>query len=222
MSVVPSSINEKITYFENHLPVWGPNAAAIGLTVEQIAEINTLVTAAREAYNAAYSAREAAKSATQTQGDAVSAMDAYGGDLIKTIRAFAETENDPAVFATAQIPLPAPKTPLGPAPMPENLSAMLNNAGEIYLSWSATSRGRMGFVIERRTQEPGQAFGAWSLIGTATNKNFTDETLPVGLESAQYRVTAERPGGRSQPTEPIAVLFGTGGQSSGDGLRIAA
>ncbi|MEO1583585.1 MAG: hypothetical protein AAFR96_03305 [Planctomycetota bacterium] len=221
MSVIPSGKTDKISFFENHLAVWGTNAADIGLTSAQVTQIAALTNAARDAYNAAQAARNAALAATAAQDEAIDAMADYGSDLVKTIRAFAETESNPAVFATAQIPAPRPRTPLGPAPLPENLAAALTNAGEISLSWETTTRGRMAFVIERRTAEPGAAFGGWTLIGTSTTKNFLDETLPTGLESAQYRVYAERPGGRSQPTEPIAVLFGTGGQSGGE-LRIAA
>lgn len=222
MSIVPEGNATRITYFENHLAPWGQNAADIGLTLDQINRIAALTLAARDAYNAAIAAREASKAATQAQNDAIDVMAAFGGDLIKTIRAFAETSDDPGVFVTAQIPAPRPRTPLGPAPTPENLAANLTNDGAISLSWSAETAGRMAFVIERRTAEPGQAPGAWALIGTSTTKNFIDAALPTGLENAQYRVTAERPGGRSQPTEPIVVLFGTGGQSSGGDLRIAA
>jgi hypothetical protein len=221
MSVVPDTLAEKISFFENHLTVWASNAAAIGIDAAQATQIAGLTVQARNLYNAAQTARDAARAATQAQNDAVAAMASYGGDLIKTIRAFAETNEDPGVYATAQIPAPKPRTPLGPAPTPENLAATLTNAGTISLSWQTETAGRMGFVVERRTGAPGQAFGGWSLIGTSSTKNFIDETLPTGLESAQYRVFAERPGGRSQPTEPIVVLFGTGGQSQGE-LRIAA
>lgn len=223
MSVLPDTQSEKITFFENRLPVWAPAAADIGLTPAQIAELTNLTAAARNAYNAARAARAASKAATQTQNDAIDAMASLGADFVKTIRAYAETNADPAVYTTAQIPAPKTPAPLGPAPTPTDLSAAVTNTGAVQLTWNAETRGRVGFVIERRTTLPGQPVGQWTLIGTATNKNFLDELVPTGLENAQYRVTAERPGGRSQPTEPIVVLFGTGASSQGDtGLRIAA
>lgn len=222
MSIVPESIAESITFFENNLTAWASNAAAIGIEPTQATQIAGLTVQARSAFNAARAARVAARSATQIQAEAVEAMRTYGGDLIKTIKAFAETTDDPSVLSKAQLPTPKPRTPLGPAPTPERLTANLTNAGELSLSWEAEARGRLAFVVERRVAQPGQAFGGWTLIGTSTSKSFIDAGLPTGLESAQYRVFAERPGGRSQPTEPIVVLFGTGGQASGGELRIAA
>lgn len=223
MAVVPAGTPEKLAFFETRLPVWAADAEGIGLSAAQIAELTALTVAARNAYNAAITARAAARAATQAQNDAIGAMAGLGGDLVKTIRAFAQTTDDPAVFAAAQIPAPRPKTPLGPAPTPTNLTAELTNSGGIRLRWTASSRGRTGFVIERRLTRQGEIPGAWSLIGTSVAKSFTDNAVPTGLESAQYRVTAERPGGRSEPTEPIVVLFGTAAPSGDNGeLRIAA
>ncbi|MGP1273636.1 MAG: hypothetical protein ACTS22_09920 [Phycisphaerales bacterium] len=223
MSVLPETNSARISFFENHLPVWAPIAADIGLTPAQIATLTTLTADARNAYNAALAARDAAKAATQTQNDAIAAMTGLGADLVKTIRAYAQTTDDPGVYAAAQIPAPRTPAPLGPAPTPTDLTAAITNTGAVQLTWNAETRGRVGFVIERRTTLPGQPAGGWTLIGTATNKSFLDELVPTGLENAQYRVTAERPGGRSQPTEPIVVLFGTGApaQHPGD-LRLAA
>lgn len=226
MSVIPKSNTEKINFFENRLALWASNAATIGIDATQATQIAGLTVQARAAFDAAQIARNAAKSATIAQNEAIEAIDAmgaYGADLVKTIRAYAETNEDPAVYPAADLPLPKPRTPLGPAPTPESVSLALTNAGGISVSWKTETLGRMGFVIERRTAAPGQLPTAWSIIGTSSTKNFIDEAVPTGLETAQYRVFAERPGGRSQPTEAVSVFFGTASQSGAEGdLRIAA
>ncbi|HED52858.1 MAG TPA: fibronectin type III domain-containing protein [Phycisphaerales bacterium] len=216
MATVPNGINERISFYENHVNIWGPNAAAIGLNPADIASLVTLVQTARAAHTAALAARESAKAATLEQTNALKGMDTLGGDLIKTIRAFAETTQNPDVYATAQIPAPAAPTPMGPPETPTALSATITNAGEVELAWTASRAGGTTFAIERRTQTPGQPFGAWELLGSTPKKEFTDTAVPVGLESAQYRITADRTGGQSTPTEPVVVLFGSAsGQSAG-------
>ena len=223
MGIIPDGRTERINFFENRLTIWAQNAAAIGIDPTQATQIAGLTVQARTLFNAAQVARDNAKSATQAQNEAIDAMAAYGSDLIKTIKAYAETESDPGVYNTANLPLPKPRTPLGPAPTPENVTLRLTRAGTIAVGWDADTRGRMAFVVERRTRMPGELPTAWSIAGTTTTKSFIDETLPTGLESVEYRVLAERPGGRSEPTDPVTALFGTGGQTAGEAdLRIAA
>ncbi len=209
MRVVPVTNAAKIAFFETHLPAWEANPDTIGLTAEQVADLRASTTEARAAFNDAQQARDAAQAATLRQTQAVIKMAALGGGLIKTIRAFAETTDDRSVYAEAQIPLPRRGSPLGPAPTPTNLTFELRTDGAIELRWDAETKGRTAFIIERQTQRPGERLGPWRLIGTATAKTFTDAALPTGLECAVYRVTAERPGGRSEPTHGISVLFGT-------------
>ncbi|MEM9165624.1 MAG: fibronectin type III domain-containing protein [Planctomycetota bacterium] len=222
MRTVPVTNAAKISFFETHLPVWEPEPETIGLTPDQVDELAALTAEARDAFNDARAAREAAQAATLRQTQAVIRMAAFGGSLIKTIRAFAETTDNPGVFSQAQLPAPKGGAPLGPAPTPINLTATLTNDGAIALRWDAETAGRMGFIIERRTAKPGRASGPWALVGTSTAKRFNDDRVPAGLASLQYRVTAERPGGRSQPTEPLVVLFGSRSEASDNRMQIAA
>ncbi|MEO1716609.1 MAG: hypothetical protein AAFR76_05810 [Planctomycetota bacterium] len=222
MGVIPNGKAERISFFEIRLNDWAANAAAIGLDTSEATQIAGLTAQARAAFNAAQEARANALSATQTQDDAIDAMVAYGADLVKTIKAFAETNEDPGVYTTANIPQPRPRTPLGPAPQPQNVTLNLTTTGAISVAWQAETAGRMAFVIERQTMPVGGSFGDWSIIGTTTTKNFIDETVPAGLERAVYRITAERPGGRSEPSESATAYFGRTGLSGGGNLRIAA
>ncbi|MEL6796002.1 MAG: fibronectin type III domain-containing protein [Planctomycetota bacterium] len=217
MGVIPDDRIERINFFENRLNARAANAAAIGLSADEVTRIAQLTAFARDGFNAAQQAGIASRSATQAQDDAIDAMAAYGADLVKTIEAFAETSDDMSVYSTADIQLPGPRTPLGPVPMPANVSLTITTTGSISISWHAETRGRMAFVIERQTMPVGGRFRAWSIIGTTTTKNFVDETVPTGLERAVYRVTAERPGGRSQPSGTVTAYFGASGLTGGNG-----
>ncbi len=223
MGVVPQTINGKIQFFETHLPVWAKDPAAIGLTPAQILTMTNDVAQARADYDAAQAGRSTAKALTQAQNDSVSVMADFGGDLIKTIRAFAETTNDTGVYVLAEIPAPAPPTPLGPPATPTDLAANLNTAGEITLKWAGTRAGGTSFAIERSTT--GNT-GPWTLIGTSEERSFTDTVVPRGVDAVTYRVIASRAGGSSAPSASVAVLFGNsntaGESSSGEGLTLAA
>lgn len=233
MAIVPSGINAKISFFENHIDAWTTNADAIGLATAQLTQLTALITAARTAYNDALTARDAAKSATLVQRIAVDAMASLGGDMIKTVRAYAETNNNPSVFSLAQIPAPSEPSPLGPPASPTELSASITTAGTVVLRFAASKQGGTSFTVERSTVTPGGSPSAWVLIGVAEEKVFEDDGVPVGLASALYRVTARRSGGVSQPTAPVSVLFGstgaavdtgtgTGQAASGGDIKLAA
>lgn len=221
MGVIPQTVLGKIEFFEAHLPIWAQDPVSIGLTAPQIVALSTLVDAARAAYEAAQVLRDNARSGTLDQNLAVGAMFDLGADFVKTIRAFAQTNNDPSVYVAANIPAPAPNTPLGPPQTPKELTATLNTAGQITLKWGGTRAGGTSYAIERSTAGAG---GPWSLIGTSEERAFTDSAVPRGHDFVSYRVTASRSGGSSAPSAAVAVLFGTvgGESSSGEGLSLAA
>ena len=222
MRTVPVTNAAKITFFETHLPAWEANPATIGLTADQVADLRASTTEARAAFNDAQQARNAAQAATLRQTQAVIKMAALGGSLIKTIRAFAETTDDTSVYSDANIPRPRRGSPLGPAPTPTNLTFQPRTDGAIELRWHAETKGRTSFIIERQTFSPGQTESRFTLIGTSTARSFVDTNVPTGLERAVYRVTAERPGGRSEPTHGTTVFFGTQSQRNAARMQIAA
>jgi hypothetical protein len=227
MATVPNTLIGKIQFFEQHLPVWAVNPAAIGLTALQVADLTTLTASARASYDATAAARNTAKALTGQQTDDVATMYDLGADLIKTIRAFAQTTNDNAVYTAAQVPPPSPPSPLGPPETPKNLVGVINSAGEVVLDWDASLAGGTSFSIERSTVS---STGPWTLIGTSEESNFTDTVVPSGVEGISYRIIAARSGGTSVPTAPLTILFGntaagstaSGSAASGDGLTIAA
>ena len=226
MGTVPQSYIGKIEFFEAHLPIWSTDPAAIGLDAAQVATLATYTANARTEYDNLVAVRANARAATNTQKDTNDIMYNFGADLIKTIRAFAQTTNNDAVYNDAAIPPPSPPTPLGPPATPKNVNAQLNTAGEIVLTWDATREGGTSFIIERSTAS---ATGPWTMIGSVEAVDFTDTAVPTGLNSVSYRITANRSAGSSTPTAAVTVPFGNTGSSNssnstagGEDLTLAA
>jgi hypothetical protein len=214
MAVVPDKIAEKLSYFEQHLPVWAANTTTIGITSLQISDLAILVADARANFDSAIDARSVSRAATVAQNASIDAMVELGGDLIKTIRAFAETTNDITVFETAQVPPPSPPTPAGPPEQPTNLAAKLLTPFGLTISWNGSAAQGTYFNIWRKLN----AETVFSFVGTTKTKSLDDTSIPDGTTSANYYISAHR----DEQTVNSAIMtlqFGSGG---GAGLTLAA
>lgn len=222
MAIVPSKDLEAVQFFETHWPVWGAAPTVIGLTAAQVTVMEDRTKSARDAYTAQQAAKEAAKAATTTYRSAVSSMRSVGSDLISTIKAFAETTNNPNVYANAQIPPPAPPTP-APAPgQPNNFRALLTGTGAVEVSWKATNSAASGgvyFTVHRKLASE----SVYTLIGNVGAKKYVDSTIPQGSGGATYIVQGFRGLDAGLPSDGFAIQFGVGGNGvAGNTLKIAA
>ncbi|MBY0310481.1 MAG: hypothetical protein K2W85_00270 [Phycisphaerales bacterium] len=204
MPVVPSTRIEKVEFYEAHNPTWATNAANIGVTPAQVTNLTSLTKAARDAFNAQKTAQDAAKAATQRFYNTVRDMQSLGGDLIKNIKAYADTTNNPNVYVLANVPEPAAPTPAGPPVAPTDLSAVMNSDGTMRLTWKGSIAQRQFFSIWR--QLPSQSMPLQ--IGAVAAKDFTDVTVPRGLTQVVYSVRAHRDSAVSTPTDNLVVYFG--------------
>jgi hypothetical protein len=205
MSVVPRPIGEKLSFFEQHLPVWTKGPASIGLTADQLAALSVLVGQAREKVDEVNDLRSRSRAATNSQSVAIGAMGELGGDLIKTIRAFAETNNDPNVFGAAQIPLPSPPTPSGPPEQPGLLEAQLLSPFGLRISWKGSAARGTYFNVWRKLG--GET--SFSFVGTAKTRSLDDLTIPAGSASVSYFVAAHR-AALTTNSSALEVRFGSG------------
>ncbi|MGP1272519.1 MAG: hypothetical protein ACTS22_04230 [Phycisphaerales bacterium] len=223
--IIPSTLVAKIEFFEQRLPDWAADPAAIGLTAAQISDLITRTAAARQAYNAAQQIRQESRNATAVQNDAVRSMASFGSDLIATIRAFADLQPDPnAVFQSAEINPPQPAgTPLPPPVPAADVRTQMNNAGAVTVSWTGTVANGTVYNIYRRFAQG----SPYTLIGTSTTKRFVDATVPVGTAEASYYLVTLRDGMESEPSEAVSIRFGAvdpnpqagtqaGGQTGGE------
>lgn len=212
MSLIPSSRVGKVEFFESKIAAWTANAAAIGLAPADVTAFAGKITAARSSFNNSETQRAVSRSATQTFYTKVSEMHGQGADFIATIRAYAQTKNDPNVYTLAQIPPPATPGVTPPPGKPEAFRVELLESGALVLGWKCRNPAGIGgtiYEVLRRFGGPGAAF---TYIGSSGLRNFTDETIPSSAAAGgvTYRVTAVRSTARGEPAQ-FTVSFGVGG-----------
>ncbi len=214
MSVVPTKDLDALQFFETHVPIWQAAPATIGLTAALVTSLDNAAKAARLQLSAQQAAKTAAKTATNTFHGGMTALRGVGGDLIKTIKAFADTTNNPNVYNLAQIPPPAAPSPPPPLEAPEDFTADPAADGTISLKWKGSLRFSTFFSIFRRG--PGEA--NFTQIATVAAKSFIDTAPPApkGPEQANrsvdYLVRAQRQTEIGPATPTVTVVYGAGGQ----------
>ena len=218
MGVLPSKLEEKIAWFEQRKALWTTNAAAINLLPTQVTQIQDLTAAARAKYDAAHAARNAAVAATYDMQQAVDAMTTFGADLVKTIKAYAETTGNTDVYGLAQVPAPAAPSPAGVPKPPEDLTADPNADGTVTLRWKGALKNQTFFTVWRRIAEN----GAFVQIGALAAKKFVDTAVPQGVTRVAYEIRAQRGQLVSTPSAEVSVNFGAGGNQGVNALRMAA
>jgi hypothetical protein len=223
-SVLPRSRQELINWCLERVASWAAAPASIGLSAPQVAAMASQLSAAQNAEDVALANRIAAKNSTLIYYTETDALRELVAGLTAAIKAYALTTDDPTVYAKASIPAPSPGAPLGPPPIPTNLSSTLLNSGNIEIRFDGTRRGGTSFRIYRALTPPGGVTSPFSLIGTSEERVFIDTAVPIGQSSIAYRVEAGRAGGFSEPSDPTIVYFGASGQQtqSGEGLTLAA
>jgi hypothetical protein len=217
---LPQSMVGKLEWFETRTPLWNPDPPGIGLSIAQATEIINRTALAREAYNAALAARATSKAATQAWHDAAESMHTYGADLISTIKAFAETTDDPGVYDTAQVSPPSPPGQLPPPNQPADVTTLLRNDGVIDVRWKGAQPAGTRYTIHRRLAGE----NIFTLIGdSGSDKMFLDGGVPQGTTTATYYIVARRGEQASPASEQTTIAFGIGGnQGQGGQLTLAA
>ncbi len=217
MAVVPSNRLDMVQFFETHSPVWAANTAAIGLSLTQITALASLINAARGDYEDQQAAIQAKLAATSSFHNTSDALREYGSDLVKVIKAFAESTNNPAVYNTAQIPAPQPPTPAGPPDQPTDVLASFIYPFGIRLTWKGSVSQGAYFGVFRRL--PGES--TYTFIHTTKDKQFDDTALPGGAASVDYYIAAFRDQYQVNSTA-IELQFGPNGATSTTTLGLAA
>lgn len=214
MAELPNDILGKLEYFEQHIPVWAADPAAIGLTAQQVIDITSFTGAMRTAYNNAQAARAQSKSTTVLQREALGSMLGLGTALIATIKAFADASgNGPAVYAAAQIDPGNAPTPNDPPVVATDFVTSLANSGAIELTWKGTTANGTYYTIHRKLDGETE----FALIGNASERDFTDNTIPAGTPKATYFLITHRDALDSGQSEHVTVNLGVDGSAGGLG-----
>ncbi len=207
MPVIPKTRRAQIEFFEQRLDAWAADPGSIGLTAAQVAQLAADVTDARERYLAAEQARNASRSATLGYHAATDTLTRGGRDLVATIKAFAEASDDREVYARADVPPPADRSPLGPPGTPTGLRTALDTTGRIRLSWKADDAAASSgayFVVQRRLENE----RAFTILGATGAKAFLDKTIPLGTRRATYIILPFRGQKPGNPSIQVIVQFG--------------
>ena len=214
MAIVPKKIQDRITFWVNHVTPFTTNAAQIGILPADATSLGAKADLAREKYDAKVAADQAARAATNELHVALDDLSRFGSILLKKVKAAAETSGD-GVYSLAEIPPPATPGPVGPPGTPQAFKVELNADGTLVLKWKcANPAGAVGttYQVARRIGAGGAggAGGAFVAIGGSGIKEFTDATIPAGSSSVTYQITAVRSTAVGAPAQ-FTVNFGVGG-----------
>ncbi|QQS10344.1 MAG: fibronectin type III domain-containing protein [Phycisphaerales bacterium] len=204
---LPEKIDEFLAWADNHQGLWTSSPENIGLTAAEALEFKTMANDLQTLRSAAIAAREASRGATLDQNEGLRDTRRKAGELVNTIKAFAERTGNSEVYALAGV---SPDAPRGQAPDPTppfDFVATIDSFGDLTLSWkSRQPAGVSGTTFQVSRQMNGT--GAWEILDTVGLREFVDETIPQGTNSVAYIVRAKRSNRQSVPSAAYHVLFG--------------
>jgi hypothetical protein len=193
-----------------HVEPFTNNAAQIGITPAMATAFAAAVDLATDKTANQQEVKQQLRVATEQVGEAFSELRELTGELVRTIKAFAENSSKPSiVYNAAQIDPPAPPSPAPPPGMPTDLVVGLEPSGALSLRWKCQNPpGTQGtvYLIERRLNNAG-AFAFRAAVG---EKRFTDDSVPAGSTQVEYRVQAQRADAQGVANF-FTVRFGVGG-----------
>ena len=201
-----------LDWCQAHSAAFTAHATAIGISAAKATAYGTLLTNALKAVDDAEIAKATYRAAVVSANEAMRALATSlngTGELVRTIRAFAQSQADPdAVYSLAQIDPPAAPTPMQPPNPATDVGVSIDTAtGAVVLKWKASQSGSgTVYVVKRRINST----GSWEFVGTAgSDKTFVDATLAAGPDSVQYSIQAQRSNLFSSTTA-VVVNFGVG------------
>lgn len=217
MAILPETIIEQIEFCESHRSAWETHAGQLGLSTLQIESLQTALSAAREAFDAAQRARAAAQAATTLLHGNADALAVVASSIVRTIKTTASNRDDgDAILALGNIPPRAADSPKGPPGQAMNINIDLVGNGSVKLSWTArnasASSGAFFDVLrklpgERSFTSIGACEGTTARTRTIT---FVDDTLPAAAaaQGAAYIIVPRRGTHKGELSEAITVQVG--------------
>lgn len=212
MSFIPRKTADYIAWAQSHGTTFVANAASIGVPSATASSFSAAADNLSKTLSAQVAAQDAARAATATLDDEVSANRRALADIIRMVRVKAAASADPtAVYNAAAIPNPATPAPVGPPGTPRDFTVSINTSnGAVVLKWKNTNpangQGTV-YMVQRKFSQTGTP----QFCGLAGGeKTYTDATLPLGTDSVIYMVTGQRSGVQGGTAE-VNVRFGTVG-----------
>lgn len=213
--VLPTRVQDFLAFCNHHGDVWDDAPTTIGLTAAQVTAFKTKVGITQGFYDAQQAAIEESRSATVKANAYVADLRAEAAELVRFIKAYAQSQAVPAdVYSAAEISPPAPPAPAAAPGQANDFHAELNGDGFITLKWKApvTGNGTVVWLISRKIDA-----GAFTSVGVSGERAFTDETIPLGSTSVSYKVQGQRGQTLGPVSFPFTLQFGVDG---GGGLTV--
>lgn len=212
MGTIPTSPRaDFLQWCQAHVNTFITQAANIGLTEDQANAFSAAVTAANTSNNAANLAKLNAESANANNSEKFADLRRSASEMVRSIRTFAENENNPNVYVLANVPPPVDPSVAPPPAKPTNISVELNGTtGAVMLSWKASNpAGTSGtsYIIRRRTNTTGE----FAFVGVTGEKRFTDNTFFAGPDMVQYTIQGQRADSAGQVSDIFTINFGRAG-----------
>jgi hypothetical protein len=218
---VPTTKRDMLPWARTHRDQWVENFAEIGLSEAQSVLFKGLVDQFVATAGAAETARQASLDATEADDNAYTAVRSMAGAFVRIIKGYAESTNNPEVYALAGIKANAGPGSL-PAPVPPaQLSLSLNGDGSFQLKWKVTQpAGVTGVTYQVYRKLPGDAEAIF--VGNSTKKSFKDATVPFGADGVTYLIQPVRGGVVGDISNQFTFQFGTGGGGGLADVKLAA
>jgi hypothetical protein len=214
MGTVPVKLLDRLAWYRQHAPVWDLNASAIGVVPTTATAFSMRVETVDQSYQDLLAARETARAREVEFKEAYNLMSEVGANLVRTIRAFAQTSGSDQVYATAQIPPPKTPAPVAAPGTPYAPAVALQPGGSLKLSWKCNNPSDGTGVMYEIHRADGT--GAMTHVGTVGTRSFTDATIPAGSSTVNYTVTAIRSTLKGTAGQ-FVVQFGTSGGAGAAG-----
>ncbi|HEX2836561.1 MAG TPA: fibronectin type III domain-containing protein [Phycisphaerales bacterium] len=238
MGTIPTSPRaDFLQWCQAHVNTFITQAANIGLTEDQANAFSAAVTAANTSNNAANLAKLNAESANANNSEKFADLRRSASEMVRSIRTFAENEDNPNVYVLANVPPPVDPSTAPPPAKPTELAVELNSSsGAVMLSWKASNPvGTQGtsYIVRRRTSPTAE----FQFVGVTGLKKFTDNTFFAGPDSVQYTVQGQRADSAGPVSDIFTINFGRvgggltiqsvnaggeGGQAAGQQPKLAA
>ncbi len=202
-----------LNWATSHAQVFEDQEANIGLSPQQVAAFQAALTTARASETALTNAQELSKGSAITNTANFAALKRQASACVRSIKTFAENNNNDNIYVLAQIPPPADPESLPPPGQPTNLTVELSaRSGALTLRWKAVNpKGAAGtsYIVRRRL--PSDPAGAFQFIGATGVKKFIDNAFTAGPDSVQYTVQGQRSDKSGAESEVFFVSFGRNG-----------
>ncbi len=172
-----------------------------------VADLTTALTNYKSQRQTQEDKKSQAQIATVTKDEKLDALEELMKNDIK-LSEVDTTEDPEKLYEIGWGPKAEPQPIIAPG-SPTELHPTAEGQGAIWLVWAKPANGGgpvRNYIIERRQQQEGGTFGAWTLVQTTYNCeiNLTEQPVEVRVE---YRVKAVNAAGESMPSNSVSVVL---------------